>query len=110
MKKLMAENNAFFENFFLFFSKKIAMYACMHEMRTHLNKERNKHIFYSHIIHNKPKLSNDISTLISSTRVFNGEFLFLGLLAWFRLSIGDNETDVCRKTLETNQTSSKSFE
>ena len=85
MKKLMAENNAFFENFFLFFSKKIAMYACMHEMQTNLNKERNKHIFYLHITHNKPKLSNDISTLISFARVFNGEFFFLGLLSGFLL-------------------------
>ena len=82
----------------------------MHEMQTHLNKERNKHILYLHITHNKPKLSNDISTLISSARVFNGEFLFLGLLAWFHLSYGDNETDVCKKTLETSQTSTKSFE
>ena len=86
------------------------MYACMHEMQTHFNKERNKHILYLHIVHNKTKLSNDISTLISSARVFNGEFLFLGFLAWFRLLIGDNETDVYRKTLETPQTSSKSFE
>ena len=81
----MAKKNAFlkfsFFDFFSFFLKEIAMYACMHEMRTHLNKERNKHKFYLHITHNKPKLSNDISTLISSTRVFNGEFLFLGLLS-----------------------------
>ena len=68
----------------------------MHEMQTHFNKER-KYIHYLHITHNKPKLSNDISTLISFTRVFNGEFLFLGLLAWFHLLTGDNETDVCEK-------------
>ena len=54
--------------------------------------------------------SNGISTLISFARVFNGEFLFLGLLAWFHLSTGDNKTDVCKKNLETTQTSSKSFE
>ena len=108
----MAKKNAFLKIssfFFSFFSKEIAMYACMHEMQTYFNKER-KHIHYLHITHNTPKLSNDISTLISSARVFNGEFLFLGLLAWFRLSTGDNETDVCKKTLETPQTSSKSFE
>ena len=73
----------------------------MHEMQTHFNKERNKHILYLYITHNKPKLSNDIFTLISSARVFKGGFLFLELLAWFRLSTGDNETDVCKKTLET---------
>ena len=71
----------------------------MHEMRTHLNKERNKHILYLHITHNKQALkpTNGTSTLISSARVFNGEFLFIRLLAGFRLSIGDSETDVCRK-------------
>ena len=81
----MAKKNAFLKiSFFIFFSKKITMYACMHEMQTHFNKERNKHILYLHITHNKIKLSNGsngTSTLISSTRVFNGEFLFLGLLA-----------------------------
>ena len=82
----------------------------MHEIQTYFNKEINKHIIYLHITHNKTKLSNEISTLISPIRVFNDEFLFLGLLAWFRLSIGDNETNVCKKTLETPQTSSKSFE
>ena len=81
----------------------------MHEMQTHFNKERNKHILYLHIT-KKTKLSNDIFTLISSTHVFNGEFFFLELLAWFHLSTGDNETDVCKKTLETPQTSSKFFE
>ena len=56
------------------------------------------------------KLTNGTSTLISSARVFNGDFLFLGLLVWFRLPTGDNKLDVCKKTLETPQTSSKSFE
>ena len=49
------------------------------------------------------------SNLISPTHVFNGEFLFLGLLVWFLLSTGDNETDVYKKTLETPQTSSESL-
>ena len=97
----MAKKNAFLKIssslLSSFFSKEIIMYACMDEMQTHFNKERNKHILYLHIIHNKPKLSNDISTLISSTHIFNGEFLFLGLLTWFRLLTGDNKTDVCKK-------------
>ena len=82
----------------------------MYEMQTHFNKEKNKHILYLHITHNKTKLLNDISTLISSARVLNGEFLFLGLLAWLRLSTEDNETDVRKKNLEMPQISSKSFE
>ena len=84
------------------------MHACM-KCKLTLIKKRNKHIIYLHITHNKPKLSNEISTLISSSRVFNGEFLFLGLLTWFHLSIGDNKIDICKKTLKTMQTSSNSF-
>ena len=71
----MAENNAFFFekfifliNFFLFFLK-IAMYACMHEMRTHLNKERNKHILYLYITHNKQALKRYLHPYIFRTRI-----------------------------------------
>ena len=39
----MAKKNAFLNIFFIFFLKEIAMYACMHKMQTHFNKER-KHI------------------------------------------------------------------
>ena len=100
----MAKKNAFLKILFFlfFFSKEIAMYACMHEMQTYFNKERNKHILYLHITHNKTNLSNDISTLISCTRVFNGEFFFIELLAWFPLSTGDNETDVYKKLSRSN--------
>ena len=52
MKKLMAKKNARLKISFSF-SKEIAMYACMHEMQTHFNKERNKHILYLHITRNK---------------------------------------------------------
>ena len=41
----MAKKNAFLKIsfFYYFFSKEIAMYACMHKMQTHFNKEK-KHI------------------------------------------------------------------
>ena len=74
-------------------------------MQTHLNKER-KHIHYLHITHNKQALQtvspplfppHAYSTRDNETDVLLAWFLFLGLLAWFRLSTGNNETDVCKK-------------
>ena len=52
-------------------------------------------------------VSNGTSTLIPYTHVFTGQFLFLGLFAWFCLSTGDNKIDICKKTLKMDQTSSK---
>ena len=65
----MAKNAFLKFIFFLFFLKEIAMYTCMHEMQTHLNKERNKYAFYLHITHNKQALKRYLHPYIFRTRI-----------------------------------------